>query len=84
MNLRETRRFREMIQGNVYVKPEESPEIRFFCIVNKHDDLYKTPSGFSFLISKLSNLSIVLMYTSCVMTKVVGPSDVFQGCILRY
>mgnify|MGYP001801532318 CR=1 FL=1 len=41
----------EKVQGNVYVKPEESPE---------DYAPYKIPSGFSFLVSKLSNLSILV------------------------
>ena len=52
----------EKFQGNVYLKPEESPEVRWFCVVNNMMspyDLYEIPSGFSFLVSKFSNLSIV-------------------------
>ena len=51
----------EKFPGNIYLKPEESPEDRGFCIVNNvmsPYDLYEIPSGFSFLVSKFSNLSI--------------------------
>ena len=51
----------EKFQGNIYLKPEESPEDRWFCVVNNMMspyDLYEILSGFSFLVSKFSNLSI--------------------------
>ena len=50
----------EKFQGNIYLKPEESPEDRWFCVVNNMMspyDLYEILSGFSFLVSKFSNLS---------------------------
>ena len=50
----------EKFPGNIYLKPEESPEDRGFCIVNNvmsPYDLYEILSGFSFLVSKFSNLS---------------------------
>ena len=56
--LRETRSFREMF----YLKPEESPKDRWFWIVNNVMslyDLYEIHSGFSFLVSKFSPLSIL-------------------------
>ena len=52
----------EEFPGNIYLKPEESPEFRGFCIGNNAMspyDLYKILSGFSFFIRKFSNLSIV-------------------------
>ena len=51
----------EKFQGNIYLKPEESPEDKWFCIVNNMGlpyDLYKILSGLSFLGSKFSNVSI--------------------------
>ena len=51
----------EKFPGNIYLKPEESPEDRGFCIVDNvmsPYDLYEILSGFSFLASKFSNLSI--------------------------
>ena len=53
----------EEFQGNIYLKPEESPEDRWFCIVNNvmsPYDLYEILSGFLFLVSKFSNLSNAL------------------------
>ena len=50
----------EKFQGNIYLKPEESPEDRWFCVVNNMMspyDLYEILSGFWFLVSKFSNLS---------------------------
>ena len=50
----------QKLQGNIYLKPEESPENRWFCIVNNvmlPYDLYEILSGFAFLVSKFSNLS---------------------------
>ena len=50
----------EKFPGNIYLKPEKSPEDRWFCIVNyvmSPYDLYDILSGFSFLVSKFSNLS---------------------------
>ena len=50
----------EKFQGNIYLKPEESPEDRWFCVVNNMMspyDLYETFSGFLFLVSKFSNLT---------------------------
>ena len=50
----------EKFQGNIYLKPEESPEDRWFFIVNSvmsPYELYEILSGFSFLVSKFSNLS---------------------------
>ena len=52
----------EKFQGNIYLKPEESPEDRWFFIVNSvmsPYELYEILSGFSFLVSKFSNLSNV-------------------------
>ena len=52
----------EKFPGNIYLKPEESPEDGGFCIVNNvmsPDDLYENLFGFSFLVSKFSNLSII-------------------------
>ena len=52
----------EKFPGNIYLKPEESPEDRGFCIVNNvmsPYDLYEILSGFSFLVSKYSHLSII-------------------------
>ena len=49
-------------QGNIYLKPEESPEDMWFCIVNNMMspyDLYDILSGFSFLVSIFINLSIM-------------------------
>ena len=41
----------EQFQGNIYLKPEESPEERWFCFVNNmmspYYDLYEILSGFS-------------------------------------
>ena len=51
----------EMFPGNIYLRLEKSPEDRWFCIVNNvmsPYDLYDILSGFSFLVSKFSNLSI--------------------------
>ena len=53
----------EEFQRNIYLKPEESPEDRRFCIVNNvvsPYDLYEILSGLSFLVRKLSNLSNAL------------------------
>ena len=50
----------EKFPGNIYLKPEESPEDRGFCIVNNvmaPYDLYEILPGFSFLVSNFSNLS---------------------------
>ena len=55
----------EKFQGNIYLKPEESPEDRWFFIVNSvmsPYELYEILSGFSFLISKFSNLSNILCF----------------------
>ena len=52
----------EKFPGNIYLKPEESPEDGEFYIVNNvmsPYDLYEILSGFSFLVSNFSNLSIV-------------------------
>ena len=52
----------EKFPGNIYLKPEISPVDRGFCIVNNvmsPYDLYEIFSGFSFLVSKFSNLSII-------------------------
>ena len=43
----------EKFQGNIYFKPEESPEGRWFWVVNNMMspyDLYEILSGFSFLV----------------------------------
>ena len=50
----------ENFPGNIYLKPEESPEDMWFFIVNSvmsPYELYEILSGFSFFISKFSNLS---------------------------
>ena len=50
----------EKFQGNIYLKTEESPEDRWFCVVNNlmsPYDLYEILSGFSFLKSKFRNFS---------------------------
>ena len=52
----------EKFQGNIYPKPEESPEDKWIFIVNNVMslyDLYEIHSGFSFLVSKFSPLSIL-------------------------
>ena len=54
----------ENFQGNVYLKPEKSPEDSRFFIVNNvmsPYDLYDILSVFSFFVSKFSNLSIVMI-----------------------
>ena len=54
----------EKFQGNIYLKPEESPEDRWFFIVNSvmsPYELYEILSGFPFLVSKFSNLSIMFL-----------------------
>ena len=62
----------EKFQGNIYLKPEESPEDRWFCVVNNMMspyDLYEILSGFSFLVSKFSNLSMfhkIYIITACL------------------
>ena len=64
---------KEKFQGNIYLKPEESPEDRWFCIVNNvmsPYDLYEILSGFSFLVSKFSNLSIMVVTASWRLNKV--------------
>ena len=50
----------EKFPGNIYLKPEKSPEDRWFCIVNyvmSPYDFYDILSGVSFRVSKFSNLS---------------------------
>ena len=52
----------EKFQGNIYLKPEELPEDRWFFIVNSvmsPCELYEILSGFSFHVSKFSHLSNV-------------------------
>ena len=64
----------EKFQGNIYLKPEESPEDMWFLFVNgvmSPYELYEILSGFSFLVSKFSNslflqwylVSLQLLYT---------------------
>ena len=51
----------EKIPENIYLKHEESPEDRGFCIGNNVMSPYDSDeilSGFSFLVSNFSNLSI--------------------------
>ena len=65
----------EKFPGNIYLKPEESPEDRGFCIVNNvmsPYDLYEILSGFSFLVSKFSNLSNDYWTTIIPITIVVS------------
>ena len=50
--------------GNNYLKPEESPEDRWFCIENNlmsPYNLHEILSGFSFLVSNFSHLSIIIV-----------------------
>ena len=57
----------EKFQGNIYLKPEESPEDMWFLFVNgvmSPYELYEILSGFSFLVSRFSNLSIIL---TCIL-----------------
>ena len=59
----------ERLQVNIYLKPEESPEYRWFCAVNNMMlpyDLYEILSGFLFLVSKFSNLSIMKRFESMI------------------
>ena len=52
----------QKLQENIYLKPEESPEDKWFCLVDYvmySFDLYEILSGFSFLVSKFSNLPIL-------------------------
>ena len=62
----------EKFQGNIYPKPEESPEDKWIFIVNNVMslyDLYETISGFLFLVSKFSNLCIMLAPHSTALTR---------------
>ena len=52
----------QKLQGNIYLKPEESPENKWVCLVDYvmySFDLYEILSGFSYLVSKFSNLPIL-------------------------
>ena len=52
----------QKLQGSITLKPEESPEDKWFCLVDYvmySFDLYETLSGFSFLVSKFSSLPIL-------------------------
>ena len=63
----------EKFQGNIYSKPEKSPEDKWFFIANSvmsPYELYEILSGFSFLVSKFSNLSINSI-TSCMSLMLV-------------
>ena len=50
----------EKFLGNIYLKPDESPEDSWLCIVDdvmSPYDLYEALSCFLFLVSKFRNLS---------------------------
>ena len=50
----------QKLQENIYLKPEESPEDKWFCILNNMGLPYDIEilSGLSFLGSKFCNVSI--------------------------
>ena len=62
---------------SIYLKPEESPEDRWFCVVNNMMspyDLYEILSGFLFLVCKFSNLSNVYAPPISIATYIVSTS----------
>ena len=69
----------EQFQGNIYLKPEESAEYRWFCVVNNvmsPYDLYERLSSFSFLVSKFSNLTNIIINMTFI-------ADTLKACVLN-